>query len=863
MLLSGHAIAQSQTYSFDIPAEPLSVALRDFARVSGQQIIFTDDLVAGKNAPGLHGDFSPEAALSQLLAGTNLVVERGPSGAVMVRRKNAQAASAKGAAHFEASGVEEVVVTGTHIEGVAPAGSKLDTYTRDDLDRSGAGTLDEFARQIPNNLSSTDPVSNVFSGAGLASRPGDANNNGGAAFNLGGLGTNSTLTLIDGHRVAASGDQGSFVDITMIPFGAVDHIEVLQDGSSSIYGSDAVAGVVNIIMKKDFDGAETQLRYGGATDGGADEFSLSQLVGKTWATGNALINYEYDEQMGLDASQRGYIPPLGGPSSLLPRTQRNSIFFTGNQDIDSDTTVSGEFLYSHKTNAMLASLTSLVEDTNTVQSGYTSQAGGEASINRKLGGDWQANLSGNYSAVTQSFGQLENLTVPGVFSETVNVTALSKTQTWGGDALANGTLFSLTGGDVKAAFGASYRAETYADANTETVFGATQLFPFPSLSRHVESVFGEAYVPIVDDANAMPFVRRLDLSVALRYDHYSDFGSTTNPKVGVVWGVTDDFSFRGTYGTSFRAPLLTELGTPASYFAQYLPNPAAPGGLTDTLYWGGGNPNLQPEKAKVFTVGTDWRPSWDPALQISATYSHIDYTNVIGLPPVTNLGAILTSPLLAPFINTHPSPAFVHAAFYSPGFEGDSTGLGEGGVGAIFDERDANLAAQRESSIDLRASYSVQSDFGSFVFNVAGDRFLENGLKTAPAAPVDSILNTFGEPPRLKGRGSITWANDGFTASFTVNYTNSYNDNLTIPDTRINSWTTADAYFGYALDVPDDAILRNLKLSLSILNLTDAKPPYVQIPAIDLLPGQQPVSFDPVNASPVGRLISLQVTKDF
>src|SRR5258706_9064002 len=92
------SVALAQTYSFDIPPEPLSVALRDYARVSGQQIIFTNDLVSGKRAPALHGTYSADDALAHLLSGTTLVVERSPTGAIMVRSKNAEAAQNEGAA---------------------------------------------------------------------------------------------------------------------------------------------------------------------------------------------------------------------------------------------------------------------------------------------------------------------------------------------------------------------------------------------------------------------------------------------------------------------------------------------------------------------------------------------------------------------------------------------------------------------------------------------------------------------------------------------------------------------------------------------------------------------------------------------
>src|ERR1700722_11491852 len=90
-LWTGAALGQAQTYTFDIPKEPLSQALREYARVSGQQIIFTDDLVAGKTASPLHGSYAPDEALSRLLAGTSLVAERSTNGALMVKPKKEQA----------------------------------------------------------------------------------------------------------------------------------------------------------------------------------------------------------------------------------------------------------------------------------------------------------------------------------------------------------------------------------------------------------------------------------------------------------------------------------------------------------------------------------------------------------------------------------------------------------------------------------------------------------------------------------------------------------------------------------------------------------------------------------------------------
>jgi outer membrane cobalamin receptor len=202
-----------------------------------------------------------------------------------------------------------IIVTGTHIRGESPIGSSMVVHTREEMEESGSATLEQFGRKMTENYAGTDAVATVNTNGGLGSFEQGAASNifGGAGFNLKGLGPGSTLTLLNGHRLAAGGLDGSIVDISQIPLSAVDHIEVLDDGASAIYGSDAVAGVVNIVTRREFEGAETGFRYGRATQGGAVESTASQVVGTSWDTGNVLLGYEYDDQGGLDASRRKWI----------------------------------------------------------------------------------------------------------------------------------------------------------------------------------------------------------------------------------------------------------------------------------------------------------------------------------------------------------------------------------------------------------------------------------------------------------------------------------------------------------------------------------------------------------------------------
>ncbi|AXU20355.1 hypothetical protein C7W88_16885 [Novosphingobium sp. THN1] len=142
----------------------------------------------------------------------------------------------------------------------------------------------------------------------------NANIASGASINLRGLGTSSTLTLVDGNRLAL-GAASSIVDISLIPASAIERIEVLADGASAIYGSDAVAGVVNVRLRRGYEGAETSFRVGMAD--GFSEVQASQLAGLRWNSGSLMAAYEFYRRDRLGAQDRDYatedLTRFGGP----------------------------------------------------------------------------------------------------------------------------------------------------------------------------------------------------------------------------------------------------------------------------------------------------------------------------------------------------------------------------------------------------------------------------------------------------------------------------------------------------------------------------------------------------------------------
>lgn len=756
----------------------------------------------------------------------------------------------------------EVVVTGTNIVGEDPIGSLVKVYDHEYIQESGAATLDQFARQMVENFPGVDTIANSQSTIGSSRFNNGAINNAfaGAAFNLHGLGAAGTLVLINGRRVAPAGLDGSLIaDIMQIPLVAIDHVEVLTDGASAIYGADAVAGVVNIITRKDFTGAETSLRYGVSTDPGAADYSGSQSFGTAWKSGSAMINYDFGRNIGPDARERSWIPNLGGPNSLIPDNRRNSVIVSGNQRLDEVTDISIDAMYSDRVFSSQQTLNSLIARASAPTSGHARQTSVAGDVARTVGGDWQVRLGANYSKLQQASDSVSD-TSSAFFSQHAENISNVDTSVLEGNLLANGTVVSLPGGPVKAAFGANWRREEFGSRFDENLDGIPSTFSVPQLQRRVSGLSAEFAIPLVGAGNRQVWARRLEISVAGRWDHYSDFGSTTNPKVGLIWEPVHGFDLRTSVGKSFHAPLLEQIGEAGTAIASPLPNPSSPLGFSDTIILNGGNPYLRAERAKSFSVGFDVTDALVHNLALSTTYFHVRFDDRISTPPVIG-GNYFNDPAVSSFLTIDPPQALVQSYFNSPGFGGDGLHLGPQAVTAIFDQRSANIASSVQSGFDSWATYAFPLKYGVLDLLIDGTFLISNEFQAVSSAPSVELLNDFGQPTKWRASGGISWKYAGFTAMGKLHFINSYNNSLAVPAGSISSWTTGDIYLGYDTSPAAPALLRNLRVSLNVENLTDRKPPFVDLSALALLPGQNLPPFDPANASPVGRLISLQVTK--
>lgn len=299
VLSIGASACAQEAREFNIPSGALGEALNAFATQSGQQIFFAGDLVAGRRTEGLQGWYAPREALAKLLAGSGLGWTEARPGVLYLRRVETTGISAD-----EAARVEDVIVTGSLLKSSGPAASPVVTLGREDLDARGFATVAEAVTALPQNYagSATPAVQ-------LANSDTQGSNRVAATgVNLRGLGPASTLVLVNGRRMAGTGFRGDFSDISAMPSAAVERVDVLLDGASALYGADAVAGVVNVIMRRSFDGLETRLRTS-AAEGGAEDVSASVVGGRSWTTGSAYLAYEYQT-----------LNPLGSPDRPIRQT---------------------------------------------------------------------------------------------------------------------------------------------------------------------------------------------------------------------------------------------------------------------------------------------------------------------------------------------------------------------------------------------------------------------------------------------------------------------------------------------------------------------------------------------------------------
>jgi len=268
---------------FDLPADTAEKSLKRLAEQSGREVLFPADAVEGVHTKAVKGEMTPQDALDAMLTGTVLIgVQDKKTGSLTVRReKTVELAEKNGASRPASSGaadtkdsvleLDKLEVTGSRIRGLAGAAdiNPIVTFSRAEIEHAGITSVGELSRLIPQSYSqgSYDGIGFGGQSTGLQNtRDGSIASSvstSRSTFNLRGLGGANTLVLIDGRRVAKSGiiRGNDAADLAGIPISSIERVDVLLNGASAIYGSDAVGGVINIILRKNYLGSEVALSY--------------------------------------------------------------------------------------------------------------------------------------------------------------------------------------------------------------------------------------------------------------------------------------------------------------------------------------------------------------------------------------------------------------------------------------------------------------------------------------------------------------------------------------------------------------------------------------------------------------------------
>jgi iron complex outermembrane receptor protein len=803
---------------------------------------------------------------------------------------------------------ETVIVTGSRIARSSDFGNAnpVDTIDRTSIEKAGFANLQQLMEKLPAN------GNGAFSTRGNNQ---DSTANGAASISLRGLGADATLVLVNGRRVAISAFAESittnFVDINSIPVAAIERVEILKDGASALYGSDAIAGVINIILRKDYEGLELSGSFGQTTEDGYDEQNYSAVWGFGGEDNNVTLIFDYFKNSTLANTERGTLgsanqtarggedfrssrgypgrfivngtatrdpacPPdrSAGPTCvydfgvwnlLVPEAERGGLLMMAHQDFANGTQLFVELAAQHNRSLAQGAPTPLDEGAGltvpithpgnpfptattlgisryrTVDAGPRTWHTETDNLRAVLGvkgsfndWDWEAAVQRARSESEQSgdrsdgwvrtdflqtqinsgaynpFGATQN--PQNVIDQiTTSLVRRGKAELTMYDASISGKLFDFRDDAVRMAAGIEYRDESVADVPDDQ-FQRGLIFGTESVSAAGARDSWGAFVEV-----AVPVFKGFDVSAALRYDDYSDFGNTTNPKLSLRYSPIDSLAFRASWGTGFRAPSLAQIGLGPSQESRFFSDRF--GCADNTVYCAAtdyvivftGNPDLKAEKSDSFNVGVSFEQAgfsgsldyWD-ITQDDKIDEAIGFTYQEECDDQASLICIRGTPLLT-----------------------DELGPLQQ-INATFD----NINEQSVKGLDLEASYRFELGGGSLTLGLVYSKLLDfERVELGPDGNyVTREVTGEYEYPEDRATLSADWDTPKFGVRAALNHIGSFQD---LPDSNFdtvpdyNEFNTRDVGAFTTLNLQGRFnATDDIKLTLSIDNALDEAPPF-------------------------------------
>jgi iron complex outermembrane receptor protein len=530
-----------------------------------------------------------------------------------------------------------------------------------------------------------------------------------------------------------------------------------------------------------------------------------------------------------------------------------------------------------------------------VQTNKFDEWGITPTVTADLGGDWELRGMFNYGQSDTSYflhglnqtlltQYANNSTIstainPYDIAATPNKNLINNIQNWSdageGDAtltdvrvIGDGSLFSLPGGTVHGAAGIEYLRDSFSSRSGQFPIGQLSSLPFNSYTRDDKSAFAEVQIPVFGGDFTFPGVNSLSISASGRYDYYSDFGHTANPRIGVTYKPVDWINLRGNWGTSFNAPTaVDQLGAlnttvlAENFFVIDPPGgvPHQPGDYAIALQ--GSRANLRPQTADTRSFGFDIDPPFVPGLTASASYYYIDFFGVLGSAPVFNPPVFFAN--FPGFYILNPTKAQIAAfAAQAPGGLAQvQPFLAPNGphVYELLDYRKTNLGDAKISGIDWSLRYSHDTDFGSVDATISGNNLLKDYQDSGPGTVWANQIATGNSLFRF---ALTVGANIGdLRAQLTVNHSQGYNvvEAANLPQTHVDSFDIVNLFFRYDLDDSGLPWTKKMSVTLNIGNVFDTDPPVYKLAGA--APGGIGGGF--ANGQTLGRLFQFGIAKDF
>ena len=845
--------------------------------------------------------------------------------------------------------LDRVEVTGSLIKRIeSEVALPVTSISATELQSAGVTNAEQVLRTITQNNAGGAVTSGSVSG-----------NNGGASYaSLRALGAQRTLVLLNGKRIVNNPNGTVAVDLNTLPTAALERVEVLQDGASSTYGTDAIAGVINYITRKQYQGisvgGEMQL-----PEEGGGEIYLGSLLGgygnlatQGW---NVFGAFNYRKQQPLQGNERdfmesSYIPSKGfdgtspttfpgnytqtgtintatnpyvpgcfPPSSIrvgnnsfcsadtqlwtqvIPDQEQYSGFLRGSLALGANNTLALEYFYSQNTvtsmiapapeggltmrnnnpyypgNGITPITNPALNPANPISVGWRTTVLGPRQTEiqndtqravlsldgNAMNWDYSANLLwsnakvqsqflqgyGNRSALNNGmsgangapflnpFGPQSAAGQAYMFANTVTGVIQDIDGTlWSLNGVASTSFGKLDGGPMALALAAEYRSEdnTFktdtAKSSQTTSSGLAGAAPLREGDRNVWAVALEMNFPVL---------KTLDIGFSIRYDDYSDFGGTTNPKIQARWQPFQQLLVRGSYNTGFAAPTLAQLYAPNSTTftgGRYndpvlcpngVPNVAA--GAVQSRDCGiqfqqlqGGNEQLQPEESDAWTIGFILQPTpefsfgldyWD--YKVTSNLGVLGETTIFGDP--SKYGNL--------FVRCSAAPASRTATI--PGCQ-----IPGGDPLAYIVNTNQNLGDTKTTGIDGTVTWNTRpQEWGTFSLGIRGTYILKYEFQVEQNGqwfnPVGNFNANFGGPVlRYQQVTNFGWQWGPWSAALWNRYQSGYFDqnpaSSVQPAFRQNTvgawsvWNLSGTWTGY----------KGLTLQAGVLNLLNNDPPY-------------------------------------